>query len=212
MLSVVRRPKREMALTSPQPEMEPAAHKSLALSALVQQMQSDRKYEILDLGPALGVNIGFWSQFQSRLYVADFYRSLGSSDSLQLQEGIPYESVFRALLTGAADARFDIILAWDIFNYLNHDLLEGFIHYLGKLCRPGAFLFALISIMQQIPSDPIIFRILDREQLLYESRSAQVRPCPRHQAREINRMMAGFRVFGSFILRHGVQEYLFVRE
>lgn len=187
-----------------------ATHRSLALTALSDQLLKERSYEILDLGPPISKNIEFWSQFQPKITIADFYRSLNAA--LPSSPDAPYEYNYETLLPGGPDARFDIILAWDLFNYLEHDALEALIGCLSRVCRSGTFLFALIGFTQQMPADPQVFRIVDREQLAYENRSTSVRSCPRYQPRDINRMMAGFRVHNSFILRHGFQEYLFVRE
>ncbi len=185
-------------------------HKSLALTALADQLQTDRSYVILDLGPPLSMNLQFWSQFQPKIFIADFYRGLNAG--LSSNPDLPHERLYEALLPDGLQPSCDIILAWDLFNYLEREPLEALIGCLSRLCRPGTFLFALMGFTQQMPADPQTFRIVDRDQLSYENRSNAVRPCPRYQPRDINKMMEGFRVFNSFILRHGFQEYLFVRD
>ena len=77
--------------------------------------------------------------------------------------------------------------------------------------QPGATLFALISILKQIPAEPMRFRILDQETLAYEARTAATRPCPRYAPAELNELLRGFRLDRSFLMRHGIQEYLFAR-
>ncbi len=185
-------------------------HKSLALTALADQLQTERSYVILDLGPALSMNVQFWSQFQPKIFIADFYRGLKAG--LTSNPDVSQESLYEALLPDGPQPSCDIILAWDLFNYLEREPLEALIGCLSRLCRSGTFLFALMGFMQQMPADPQTFRIVNREQLFYENRSNSVRPCPRYQPRDISRMMEGFRVYNSFMLRHGFQEYLFVRD
>ena len=73
-------------------------------------------------------------------------------------------------------------------------------------------IFSLISILKTIPAQPIRFRIVDEQNLAYEVRTAATRPAPRFAPAEMNDLLKGFRVDRSFLLRHGIQEYLFVKE
>lgn len=187
---------------------EPAEYKSLGLNALLGLLRADRKYSILDLGQALGGNIDFWSQFRCRLQIEDFYRYY-----LPLKASAPEDSdkpLLEGLLVFAPETSFDVILAWDLFDYLNLEELETLIRRLGTLCRRGTLLFALVSSLPRIPAEPIVFRILDGERMIYDVRTQETRPCPRHQPRDIAKLMARFNVSHSFLLRHGVQEYVFV--
>jgi hypothetical protein len=43
-------------------------------------------------------------------------------------------------------------------------------------------------------------------------RTGLERPGPRYAPAEISGLLKGFRVDRSFLLRHGIQEYLFVRD
>lgn len=187
---------------------EPVVYKSLGLSALLGQLQSDYKYSILDLGQALGANVEFWSRFQCRLYIEDFYR--GYSARIALGPEDSRETILAELLPFSQETCFDIILAWDLFNYLDPEELEALIGRLSSWCRQGTLLFALISSQPRIPAQPTVFRIVDCEQMIYETHTQEMRPCPRHQPRDLARLMARFAVSSSFLLRHGVQEYVFV--
>jgi hypothetical protein len=106
---------------------------------------------------------------------------------------------------------FEAVLAWDLFNYFTPAQLRGVAAALARCCRPGALLFALISIHKQIPPRPLRYRIVGRDRLLYEGDAATTRPGPRYHQPELERALPGFRVDTSYLLRHGVQEYLFVR-
>ncbi len=205
------RPGIEKAQAEPARRVEPAIYKSLALNALLQQLDPGHKYSILDLGKACGENINFWSQTPARICLPDFYPSLQAERASisDPDEGPSGESLFRELLSCASGCRFDIILGWDLFNYLETVLLEDLIRVLREFCHQGTLVFVLISTLQQIPAEPTHFKILDRERLVYENSSPVMKPCPRYQPRDVKMMMAGFDVLVSFLLRHGMQEYLF---
>jgi hypothetical protein len=81
---------------------------------------------------------------------------------------------------------------------------------LARWIKPGSLLFALISSQPAIPAAPTIFRILDTENIVYETRTQGSCPGPRHNPRDVARAMSGFEVSSSFLLRNGIQEYVFV--
>ena len=190
-------------------QASPAVFKSLGLKALLGQMRDDRTYSILDLGPAFPENVRFWSQFSCRLEILDFHRSLREWKAAAPPEERTAEAAFTALLPSAEETAFDIILAWDFFNYFDLKALEALIRRLSLGCRPGTRLFTMVSDLPVIPASPLAFKIVSREELACETRSAETRPCPRHQPRDIARLMAGFTDCCSFLLRHGIREYVF---
>ncbi len=183
--------------------------KSLGLNALLDTMQDDRTYSILDLGPALEDNVRFWSQFSCRLHIQDFYRSYQEWKAATEQEEECEEAAFSTLLPFSDKMVFDIILVWDLFNYFDLRELAVLVQRLSRWCRPGTRLFAMISILPNISASPTMFRIVNREQMIHEITTQETRPSPRHQPRDILKLMERFTVSCSFLLRHGIQEYVF---
>ena len=199
-----------MTLSAPrETQASPAVYRSLGLNALLNQLRGDRTYSILDLGPAREGNVRFWSQFSCRLHVHDFYRNYMARKAAAGPEGESEEAAFSALLSFSDETVFDIILAWDLFNYFSLRELEALVQRLSRWCRPGSRLFALISSLPNIPASPTIFRILNREQMVHEIPTQETRPCPRYEPRDIAKLMAKFRVSSSFLLHRGIREYVF---
>ena len=200
-----------MTLSDPRETMASSTvSKSLGLNALLETVRSDRIYSILDLGPALEDNLQFWSQFSCWLHIQDYFRSYQECKAAVGPEVKSKEATFSVLLPFGNETVFDIILAWDLFNYLELRELEVLVQRLTRWCRPGTMLFMLISDLPNIPASPTKFKILNREQLIPEIPTQETRPCPRHQPRDIAKLMARFNIFRSFLLRHGIQEYVFV--
>ena len=183
--------------------------KSLGLNSLLDKLEEDHTYSVLDLGPALEDNVRFWSQFSCQLHIQNFYRSYQEWKVAAKSEEEWEETAFSELLPFSDKTVFDIILVWDIFNYFNLKELSVLVQRLSRWCRPGTMLFAMISIMPNISASPWMFRILDREQMILEIATPEMRPSPRHQPRDIIKLMARFDVSCSFLLRQGIQEYLF---
>jgi hypothetical protein len=187
----------------------PAIYKSLGLNVLVNLMQASAKPEVLDLGPALGANVDFWSRNPCRLHIRDLHRAFAAPDAGEMEKGL--DESFGGLLTFEAGARFDMILAWDLFNYLEQEAISALMGRLSVWCKTGTLAFALVYSQPQIPAEPTLFRIIDSERISYETRTAQMRSCPRHQPRDLARLLAGFDISHSFLLRNGIQEFIFTR-
>ena len=202
-----------MTLNPPfETEISPTVFKSLGLKALLDVVRDDRSYSVLDLGPALEDNVRFWSQFSCWLHIQDFYRSYREWIADVEPEEESEEAAFSALLSFSEGTVFDLILAWDLFNYFELPELSDLVQRLSRWCRPGTRLFALISHLPSISVSPALFRIRNREALTYEMPTQETRPCPRHQPRDVARRMGRFNVSCSFLLRHGFQEYVFAFE
>jgi hypothetical protein len=193
----------------PETAVSPKVYKSLGLNAILDTLEDDRTYSILDLGPALQDNLHFWSQFSCTLHIHDFYRGYREWKAAAEPEEEWDEAAFSQLLPFSAKTVFDIILVWDLLNYFDLRELGGLLRKLSRWCRPGTKLFVLISILPDIPVSPTKFRILSREQIIHEIPSQETKPSPRHQPRDIVKLMEPFTVSCSFLLRQGIQEYVF---
>lgn len=197
---------------APPQEAEPEVHRSLAFAALLEGLRPDHKLQVLDLGTAVGSNVDFLSRFDCKLYIEDLYSALaGRVPAAGGEEGLRPQEIDE-LLPLPESALFDVVLAWDLFNYLDRDDLRRLMRHLARFCRPGAVVLALISIQKQMSAQPIRFRIVDEANLLYELRTVHQRPAPRYASYDLGEMLEGFRIDRSFLMRHGIQEYLFVRE
>lgn len=188
----------------------PEIHRSLALPAVFSALSRGHKLNVLDLGAALGSNVERLSEFGCRLDIEDLY----ASKSAAAEGGSLGPEFFAQFLAPAEGKQFDLVLAWDLFNYLDRKELAALGGRLRQFCRPGALVFALVSYHKTIPAQPIRFRFIDQDQdqLIYERRTTAERPSPRFAPAEFNELLRGFRVDRSFLLRHGIQEYLFMRE
>lgn len=199
-----RRPRPEPAEEAP---TGPETHHSLALPDLLSQLHPDRRLHILDLGPAIGANVDFWTERHlCTVEVADLYPTL-----LAAPRADPVAAVAAALPDNGSRP-VDVVLAWDVFNYLDRPRLKALGERLAARSRPGTLLLALLWTGKEIPAEPGRFLIQDDSHLAYGVDLARKRPGPRYRPSEIAAMTPGFSTDRSFLLRHGVQEYLLLRE
>jgi SAM-dependent methyltransferase len=197
-----------MTVKSPDPAKADNVHRSMGLKALLWELREGTPCSILDLGPALGGNVAFWSRFPCRIQIEDLHSSLADFSLDETEAWNP--AVLDRMFCFTSDAQFDVILCWDLLNYLRSEQVTALLAHLARFCRPGALLFALFWLAPRIPDEPIIFRIIDAEHMEYINRTAKTRSWAGFQARDIGRFSDDFEISNSFLLRHSIQEYLFV--
>ena len=189
----------------------PAAgqHHSLAFTQLLRELSGGRKKRVLDLGPAVGGNVSFFSQFSCKLYIADFFGNLHPRTPT-IGDRAPFAETVDRLIPSTDGEPVDLILAWDLLNYLELDQISVLAERLAPLCRRQTMLFAMISTLKEISDRPLDYEIQDSSTLTYNADPRMRRPCPRYREPDLERSMHGFSVETSFLLRNGTQEYLFV--
>jgi hypothetical protein len=190
---------------------EPVVHTSLGLQALCERLQTVETCEILELGPVRNGNLEFWSRFHPSIYIADLRSSLPLPVVVS-EDSDFVEPDWDRLLGLPADRGYDVILAWDLLNYLELPAVTSIIKHLTGFCRPGTVLFTLIFDQKQMPEEITVYNIMDEAHLQYEYASPGMRTCPRHQPRALAGVMSRFKTADSFRLRNGVVEYLFQYE
>ena len=181
---------------------------SLALPGLVARLDGERKFRVLDLGPAHGLTVEFFSRFSCKLYIADLYRTL-QSYRIEPVEDDRLSKIFAELLPYDQYTRFDLVLAWDLLNYLEPREIEALSRRLARFSHAATRLLAMIAIHQEIPARPCGFKIRDSETLEYDTVTSETRSAPRHKEPTLRRLMPGFEVGSTCVLRNGLQEYVF---
>ena len=197
---------------APEPTLpEAEIHSSVGFNIAYNQIRGRRKLSVLDLGSAYAWNLEFLSQCVRSLHIEieDLYETLSSFDFFDPREPRSYDAVYRYLFPYGVDTRFDLILGWDLFNYLEELELAGLIKHLDRFCYPGTLLFSMISTNRYIPERPI--RFPDRRFGAAPLRvpllaAAPFAPIPPGGPEPDD---APLPLFSSFRLRNGFKEYIF---
>jgi hypothetical protein len=192
---------------------EPTVYRSLGLGALCETLHEGVTCDILELGSACGDSIEFWARYKPSIYIAD----------LRSRMPLPYMAEnpddpetpkpdWERILDLPRDRCFDVILAWDLLNYLELPAAASLILYLCRFCRSGTVFFALMFDQKEMPEEITVYRIVDPGRLRYDCGSPATKACPRHQPRDLTRIMHQFRTSNSYRLQNGIVEYLYSYE
>lgn len=179
-------------------------HRSPGLSLIIAHLKSERKQHVLDLGSATTPTVGFLSELQCKLYVEQLASSLEEIDTA----GEDASAIINRLPYYARGLLFDVVLAWDLLNYLKPPTLVALIGRLLPFCKQGTLLFALISTGKRIPSVPVRFKIVGEDRLRYDLSVDRLRDGPRYSTPTLLKMLPGFKVVRSYLLQNNLQEYV----
>ncbi len=190
---------------------EPVVRHSPGLQAALAMVRVEHPWRVLDLGPGIGTNVEFLS---GRARHVRFVGLLEGDSPWARPADAEQNDV-----TGEAErflpaswGEFDLVLAWDVLDYLDGARARSVVDRLHVLCRPGACLFALAAIAGDLPERPLVYSIVGDDTLEYRTLTPARRPGPSRPSLAIERVLAGFSIERSFVLRHGVQEYVATRD
>ena len=182
---------------------------SPVFSSLMDIMSNECKWVILDLGPARAANLEVMSRLRCRLLLEDFHELVGALRGDNAEDKAALANWFEQWAQRASPGSIDVVIAWDIFNYLNPELCKAFIELLAPLLKPGAYIYLLAYSQKEMSALPVPFKIISDDRLEYQARTKATRPSPRFNQTELKNFFSGFAVVKSVLLRNGIQEYLF---
>jgi hypothetical protein len=184
-------------------------HVSPGLTAVLASLEPDSGCRVLDLGPAVAANIDVYGRFARHVRVLDAAREL-ASHVVDEEDGAETDLLVDGLM-GSAEGPFDVVLAWDLVSHVDFEVARIVFSRLRDVCRQGAKVFLMTYEGAVRPAHPQTFDILGEDRLLYRPSSPEMVPGTAIAPAQVERMLAGFRVESSFLLRHGVREYVAMR-
>jgi len=180
-------------------------------TSLMGIMSNEHKWVILDLGPARAANLEVLSRLRCRLFIEDTHELVSSFTGDIAEDKAALAHWFEEWAPGVSPGSIDVVIAWDIFNYLNPELSKAFIDLLAPLLKPGAYVYLLVYSQKDMSAQPIPFKIASDDKLEYHPLTKATRPSPRFNQTDLKKYLPLFTVVKSVLLRNGIQEYLFRR-
>jgi hypothetical protein len=162
---------------------------------------------VLDLGPAVEDNVAFLGDLARRLQILDLGRQRPGD---RQETGASLErdiALLRELLPEQAGA-FHLVMTWDILNYVPRQRFKELMGVLSELCAPEARLFSMICESKTMSAAPNRYRVVRESRIVSESQTSDVKVAPEMPPAAVERLLTGFRIEHTFVLRHGVREYV----
>lgn len=182
-------------------------HRSPGITTIYNELKISRRNNILDLGSSSGSSFRFFSQLSCQIHfetLDGFLANCGEAwaSGAALQAGLD-----NYLTHFDASKKFDIILAWDIFNYLDRDTLQWLITRLNPHCHANTLLHTIKYLGRKLPAAPRHFQIID--QYIIKTTSAAVlcsRPFVSLDTSTTLKSMPGYVMEQTFIQQEGMAQ------
>jgi hypothetical protein len=173
---------------------------------LLEQQSAERRAVVLDLGPARTETVALFSQFRCRLEFAD----LGDSyEQLNAEAGPPPRELIESLLPRRRQEPADIVLCWDLLNYLQQPALKACMARVAARSRPGTLVHALIAYSApRMPARPDRYAPTADGQLLIRHTTGTECAAPRYTPEDLRHCLPDYRVESAMLLKNGMQEFL----
>ncbi len=187
--------------------------RSPSAGILAQRILEPGKCQVLDLGAPAKSNVAFFFGGPCKFYLEDLYRFFIAPREGRKNTGDEDDDLAAAIadaLSYEDTARFDLVLAWDLFSYMERAAIESLMARVASSCRAGTLLFLAVPTSAMIAGAPARISMTRRGRLRY--RSTADGPSisnPRFSPTALESMMPGFRLLHSFLLGDEMQEFLF---
>lgn len=188
----------------PTPSSERSQQPSLALEHAVSLLATSPRCGVLDLGPPIPKNLTLYLRHQAKITIADLYRCL-----IPLRpDAKPSRELFDQLIPYDGTTNFDLVLAWDVLNYLTLDEIAALMESLNPYCSPSVMMLALVSSRCELPVAPSSYAVVDDRTLRREFSGSRSRPSPDYSEHDLMSRMPYAVVESRFQLRNQMVEYL----
>lgn len=186
----------------------PSVH-TKALPKFLASLSAREQPQLLDLGPVVGQNVTFFGeQLGCKIFVED----VSADIERHAREGkLPDLAAFFGKRFPQADASFDGILCWDVFDYLDKASAHVLASQAVRMLKPEGVLLAVFNASEPTPG-PATYS----KHVVVDPNTLKHRPYPGSRGRQrpilnrdITRMFEPLRVTEQFLLKTNIREVLF---
>lgn len=186
----------------------PEGLKAPLFGGLMARVREGGRWVVLDLGASRSGNIELFSSLRCRLDIADLASALDLVNA-DVADGDPGYGI-EAVLPPARGEAVDLVLCWDLLNYLARPSLQALTARLAARARPGMRVHALIAYAEpKMPARPSVFSAYGPERLRHRVLDERRVDAPRYAPKQLLQLMPGFEVERALLLGNGMQEYVF---
>jgi hypothetical protein len=191
----------------------PEAIRAPLFRTAVEAFEDDRRHVVLDLGRARSGTIELLSRYRCRLDVVDLPACLHELPAADDDDPNAIGRWLDALLPPTRGESVDLVLCWNLLNYLPREVIEQLGQRLAERASPRARLHALIEYRATtMPAVPLSFAPAGLDLVAdTDDHSAEPITAPRYTPKELEKRLPGFGSEKTMLLGNGMQEFLYRR-
>ena len=141
----------------PAPGVQRLTRRSSGLRELARMLQSEEPLCVLDLGSTSAANIRYLTERGHKIYSEDLLEASTDPEVVTKdtdgQRLVDHKSFFSENLA-YSNAQFDLVLCWNLADYLDENLVKPVVARLWSVMKPGAVLLAFFHTREAGPDAP----------------------------------------------------------
>tara|TARA_R110002110_G_scaffold415561_2_gene650854 strand:+ start:51860 stop:52462 length:603 start_codon:yes stop_codon:yes gene_type:complete len=191
-----------------------SSRQSRLLASLFQQIDPEERITVLNIGNALPETVRFFSDFRCKLYFVDLLAELPFLESeVETEDNIDdgAESLtqrFARLLQLPPDTGVDIVLFWDLFNYLNETAIAALLENLRPHLHAATVGHGFTVHNRRTPQLAATYSIESADSLVLRSRSQPLSHYSPHAQNNLQRIVHDFNFDRSVLLPDSQLEFI----
>ncbi|VAW96475.1 hypothetical protein MNBD_GAMMA21-1028 [hydrothermal vent metagenome] len=196
------------------PQQSGYAMNSPLLFGLLDGYSEDTYYEILDVNPANQFQLDYFSRVHCKLYLPGSGQQLlaMNPDEYDTQTKINRALVKNLQLYKNKKTHLNLIMLWDLPNYLDTRLLNELVQFLMPHAQDDVMLHIYIQTRESMPGLPGHYTFQGDNKIWVENNSTNSIPCPMYYKDALQKILSPFVVQKGVLLSNGLQEYLLKRQ
>lgn len=177
--------------------------------SLIERLDPERRFIVLDLGAAQNELLDLLTGYRCRIDIAHI-----ADGTIEALNGEPEHERLAALAESLLPRRHpeaaDLILCWDLLNYLEKPAMSALMARVAARAGRGAVAHALIAYSAAtMPAQPGRYVPVDAGHLVNRAAPGPERKAPRYSPEELKLSLRDFRTERGVLLGNGMQEFLF---
>ncbi len=157
---------------------------------------------MLDLGPMSGGCFRLLSQLSCKIHVEDIV-SLLREHLLSSKKSTAFD-ISTTLDENMNHDQFDVILAWDIFNYLSLQQIQQLSENLKPFCKPNTLLYMLRYVDKNIPLAPRDITVRDQYTIEMSDDACFARPTANYSTLDLLKVLPGYYMQDTMLAQEGM--------
>lgn len=180
------------------------------LFGVLAALEEDVRVGVLDLIPAHAGLLEYFARYHCKLFLPGCRDALCALPADEPEETAKLPGALKQLLLLPPHATpvLDMLLLWDLPNYLQRDVLMALINHLLPYLSPRAVLHTYIHTRQSMPQQPGSFSLTPDEKVSVDLTGQWDRTSPMYYQEILHKLLAPLRVERGMLLANGLQEYI----
>lgn len=189
----------------------PEAFRARLLDQALQPLLNGDRLVVLDLGEPHAETVAFFSGLRVRLGIASLIPALLRLDAEEDEAAL--RTHLKILLPDSLAGGAQVVMAWDVLNYLRPPMISALMSRLAELLPQGALVHGFIAYGDKpLPETPRALVVCPDGQLRrLPAPNGPTRKAPGYPTGDLHRWMPDFRIVRAILLGDGMQECLIRR-